>query len=81
MPIIHLLHQHPLSDVSDACTALASQARSGDLVGMSAALMYRGGRFDVLVRGVAVIQPLEALGVVHVLQAELADIANGKRPR
>lgn len=81
MARIYVLNPPKVAGVLEVVTTLHKQATNGDLIGIAAALMYRGGEFDVVTRGLASTHPLEALGVVHVLSAELADIANGKIPK
>lgn len=75
------IHSRASEEVVRHLEKLLQMARQGQLSGFSAALLYRGGAWDTLHAGTAITAPLEALGGVHVLAAELADIVNGKLPK
>lgn len=66
-------------DVIRAARAILEAAETGRLIGLAGALIFQQGGWTTLIEGQARHDPIVALGIVHSLKAELADIANGKQ--
>lgn len=66
-------------DVIRAARAILEAAEAGKLIGLAGALIFRAGGWTTVIEGQARRDPIVALGVVHTLKSELADIANGKQ--
>lgn len=66
-------------DVIGVARALLEAAEAGRLIGLAGALIFQQGGWTTIIEGQARRDPIVALGVIHNVEAELADIANGKQ--
>lgn len=67
-------------DVIRAARAILEAAETGRLIGLAGGLIFQRGGWTTVIGGQARNDPIVAIGVVHNLKLELADIANGKQP-
>ena len=70
---LHIVEPAPDPDTVATLTSLLEQAKAGRMVGVAYVAMYRGGRFDGDVLGLAREDQIRTLGLISALQLKIAN--------
>ncbi|MEY2875267.1 MAG: hypothetical protein RLZZ373_2638 [Pseudomonadota bacterium] len=73
------LPEHISTDCTQSLKDLLASAERGDIIGLSAAVMMRRGRYFVEIVGAAARDPVLSLGMTFVLADELRAMAADDR--